>query len=179
MANPTKAAILAWRKKSKSGWKLAAKHFGISIATAHAICDHTPRHRARAHVCASCEVLKLEVADLKRGTTADALVRGSRVEFLRKTLAAGLVDLDNLRTQERTGTAISVQTRTNLETREQLDEEIHRLLTLEGDPIEHMNSDELVADIAEVIRELPDMLHDQVAAIVLERYGKEPELLLG
>lgn len=179
MANPTKAAVMKWRKQNKSGWKLAAKHFGVTVAKLHTICDHTPRPRARAQVCASCEVLKLEVEDLKRGTTADALVRGSRVEFLRNMLAAGLVDLDNLRTQERTGTAISVQTRTNLETREQLDEEIHRLLTLEGDPIGDMNSDELVADIAEVIRELPDMLHDQLAAIVLERYGKEPELLLG
>ena len=177
MAEPTPAAIADWRAANNAGWKRAAKQFGLPVAKLHAICDHTPRHRARA--CASCETLRAEVAKLRRATTAEERVRGSRVEFLRIQLAQALGDLDDLRGQERTGTAISVQTRTVAELRAQLDDEEHRLLEASGDPIEQMSADELVADIAEVIRELPDMLHDQIAAVVLERYGQEPELLLG
>jgi hypothetical protein len=174
---PTPDAIAEWRAANNAGWKRAAKQFGLPVAKLHAICDHTPRHRARA--CASCETLRAEVAKLRRATTAEERVRGSRVEFLRIQLAQALGDLDDLRGQERTGTAISVQTRTVAELRAQLDDEEHRLLEASGDPIEQMSADELVADIAEVIRELPDMLHDQIAAVVLERYGQEPELLLG
>ena len=177
MAEPTPDVIAEWRAANTAGWKRAAKHFGLPVAKLHAICDHTPRHRARA--CASCETLRAEVAKLRRATTAEERVRGSRVEFLRIQLAQALGDLDDLRGQERTRTAISVQTRTVAELRAQLDDEEHRLLEASGDPIEQMSADELVADIAEVIRELPDMLHDQLAAVVLERYGQEPELLLG
>ena len=179
MSAPTQAKILAWRKKQKAGWKLAAKHFDLTVSEVYAICGHTPRSRARAGVtCASCETLRAEVAKLKEGTAALARVKGTRLDFLEGQLVSGLADLDDLRGQERTGTAISVQTRTCVEIREQLDDERHRILEADGDPISEMHVEELLADIDSVIHSLPDSLLDRVAEMLAKRYGKEPALLL-
>ena len=175
---PSKLDIMIWRSDTGKGWKAAAAHFKLTLADTHRICGHVPKTSSKAKQCPRCKELMQELARVSVHTEATARVKGSRELFLSRQLEEALGDLEVLRTKERSGTAISVQTRTISDLREQLDDERRRLIAESGNPLDQLHSEELLADILENLYNLPPVLYDRIAAAVAEKYGKTPELLL-